>query len=127
MWAAAMARVLRPGGCLVIGDPGKWSVWAMRRRFRGWLGAKPWRSARFRTAKRLAALVGREGLAVDAIEGAVFYPPSTIAARHMAWLDRQLGAMTTLGAAFLAVRANKGADLRWQERHPAAEPSSAKR
>ena len=43
-----MARVLRPGGRLVIGDLSNWSLWAVRRRIRGWFGAKLWRQARFR-------------------------------------------------------------------------------
>ena len=33
-----MSRVLRPGGVLVVGELGRWSLWAVRRRFRGWLG-----------------------------------------------------------------------------------------
>ena len=35
---AEMARVLRPGGRLVIGELGKWNLWATFRRIRGWLG-----------------------------------------------------------------------------------------
>ena len=34
------ARVLRPGGRLVIGDLGRWSAWAARRRVKAWLGSK---------------------------------------------------------------------------------------
>src|SRR5450759_2795555 len=33
-----MARVLKPGGRLVIGELGRWSFWAAHRRIRGWLG-----------------------------------------------------------------------------------------
>lgn len=34
-----IARVLRPGGRLVIGELGRWNTWAARRRVRGWLGS----------------------------------------------------------------------------------------
>ncbi len=102
-----MARVLRPGGRLVIGDLGKWSLWAVRRRIRGWFGAKLWRAARFRTAKQLAAMAARAGLAVGSINGAIFFPPWTALARVMAPVDPPLGEVTTLGAAFVAVQATK--------------------
>ncbi len=102
-----MARVLRPGGRLVIGDLGKWSSWAVRRRIRGWLGAALWRGARFRTAGALAALARGAGLAVVATNGAIFFPPCTALARRMAPIDPVLGEVTTLGAAFVTVLATK--------------------
>lgn len=102
-----LARVLRPGGRLVIGDLGKWSCWALRRRMRGWFGAALWRGARFRTAAELATLIGRAGLRIDAIRGAVFFPPWTALARRMAPFDRSLGDVTTVGAAFVAIQATK--------------------
>ena len=56
-----MRRVLgsteRPGGRLVIGELGRWSLWAAIRRVRGWLGSPTWRAARFRSASDLRALV----------------------------------------------------------------------
>lgn len=108
-----MARVLRPGGRLIIGDLGKWSVWAARRRIRGWLGHPLWREARFRTAGRIAALPAAAGLAVDRVEGAIFFPPWTAAARRMAPADAWLGRHTTLGAAFIAVSARKEKATGW--------------
>jgi ubiquinone/menaquinone biosynthesis C-methylase UbiE len=102
-----MARVLRPGGRLVIGDLGKWSLWAARRRIRSWFGAKIWRAARFRTARDLAAMAKGAGLTVGLIRGAIFFPPWTALARVMAPLDPRLGEITTLGAAFVAVQATK--------------------
>jgi ubiquinone/menaquinone biosynthesis C-methylase UbiE len=102
-----MARVLRPGGRLVIGDLGKWSLWAARRRIRGWFGAKMWRAARFRTAKELATMAEVAGLTVGLIRGAIFFPPWTALARAMAPFDPALGEVTTLGAAFVAVQATK--------------------
>lgn len=102
-----MARVIRPGGRLVIGDLGKWSLWAARRRIRGWFGAKLWRAARFRTAKELAALAERAGLIVGSAEGAIFFPPWTALARVMAPLDHALRNITTFGAAFVTILARK--------------------
>jgi SAM-dependent methyltransferase len=102
-----MARVLRPGGRLVIGDLGRWSLWSARRRIRGWFGAKLWRTARFRTATELAAMITRTGLVVGRIQGAIFFPPWTALARVMAPFDPRLGATTTLGAAFVAIQATK--------------------
>jgi len=37
-----MARVLRPGGRLVLGELGRYSLWATKRRVAGWFGSKIW-------------------------------------------------------------------------------------
>jgi len=105
-----MARVLRPGGRLVLGELGRWSVWAAIRRLRGWLGAATWKAARFRTADELRALAEAAGLRVAAIRGVVFFPPVGICARLMAPVDPWLGRHTTLGAAFIALAAAKKRD-----------------
>jgi SAM-dependent methyltransferase len=102
-----MARVLRLGGRLLIGDLGRWSLWAARRRIRGWFGASLWRTARFRTATELVALIEQAGLTVGSIQGSIFFPPWTTLARLMAPLDACLGEVTTLGAAFVAIQATK--------------------
>ncbi len=102
-----MARVLRPGGRLVVGDLGKWSFWAARRRIRGWLGTQFWRAARFRTAHQLSRLVTDTGLVVVSTRGAIFFPPWRPAARLMAPIDAMLGRFTTLGAAFIALQATR--------------------
>jgi len=102
-----MARVLRPGGSLLIGDLGRWSSWAARRRIRGWLGHRLWRGARFRTAGALGRLMHNAGLTVTASHGSIFFPPWTPAARLMAPLDARLGACMTVGAAFVAVIGRK--------------------
>lgn len=105
-----MARVLRPGGRLVLGELGRWSLWAAIRRLRGWLGAATWKAARFRTADELQALAEQAGLLVTAIHGAVFYPPVGLCARLSAFVDPWLGHHTTMGAAFIALAAAKISD-----------------
>jgi ubiquinone/menaquinone biosynthesis C-methylase UbiE len=100
-----MARVLRPGGCLVLGELGRWSLWAAVRRVRGWLGSATWAAARFRSAGELRALARQAGLSVTAVRGAVYYPPIGLFARALAPIDTWLGRVTTVGAAFLALSA----------------------
>jgi SAM-dependent methyltransferase len=104
---AEMARVLRPGGRLVIGELGRWSSWAAARRLRAWAGSALWRSARFRTRRELVRLAEGAGLEVEAVRGAVYYPRWTPAARLCAPCDRTLGGLTTAGAAFIALAAKK--------------------
>lgn len=102
-----LSRVLRPGGRLVLGDLGKWSQWAASRRIRGWLGNEMWQAATFRSARQMRSLVRAAGLRVDRTAGAIFAPRCAPIARLMAPIDASLGDMTTLGAAFIAVRATK--------------------
>ncbi len=104
-----IGRVLRPGGRLVIGELGQWSTWAAERRLRGRLGHPVWRRARFRTADELRNLVGKAGLTVEDLRGAIFYPPCGTAARLSRGIDSSLGRLTTFGAAFLALAAVKPA------------------
>lgn len=102
-----MARVLAPGGRLVIGELGRWSSWAVLRRVRSWAGSRLWRAARFRTAGQLRILVVQVGLCIEEVHGAVFYPPQTRLARLIAPVDTWLGRVTTIGAAFIALAAKK--------------------
>ena len=60
-----IARVLRPGGRLVIGELGRTSLWAAKRRLSGWLGSTTWRAALFRTARELKRLATAARLDVD--------------------------------------------------------------
>lgn len=100
-----LARVLRPGGRLVIGELGRWNLWAATRRIRGWLGSRTWKAARFRTAAELCALADQAGLSVTQIRGAVYYPPVGLVARALAPIDSWFGPLTTFGAAFIALGA----------------------
>ncbi len=107
-----IARVLRPGGRLVMGELGRWSAWAALRRVRGLLGASPWRDASFWTARGLRRLAEGAGLVPRRVRGAVFHPPLGLAAAALAPLDPLLGRATTFGAAFLALEAEKPASPR---------------
>jgi ubiquinone/menaquinone biosynthesis C-methylase UbiE len=102
-----MARVLRPGGRVVLGDLGRYNVWAAGRRLRGWLGASFWRNAHFRSQRQLCGMVRNAGLTVVATRGTVHYPPSALAARLLLPIEPLLTRMRIPGAAFLALAASK--------------------
>lgn len=102
-----MARVLRPGGRLVIGELGRYSRWAAKRRIAGWLASKTWRLARFRTASDLEKLSVEAGLEVETVRGTVYYPPGNLCARWLAPFDERFSRLTTVGAAFLTLGAGK--------------------
>lgn len=104
---AEMARVLRPGGTLVIGELGRRSLWGAHRRVRAFLGDATWRAATFRTASELKKLIEDAGLVVLKTRGAVFYPPHARVARLLASLDQWLGQKSTFGAAFIGISASK--------------------
>lgn len=104
-----IARVLRPGGVLVIGELGKWSLWAAARRVRAWFGSKLWRRGRFRTASGLRSLASGAGLVPAIVHGSIYYPRWEWVARRLAPYDIALSRLTTFGAAFLALTAVKPA------------------
>lgn len=104
---AEIGRVLRPGGRLVIGELGRRSSWAVRRRIKGWLGSPLWRHGRFRTARELERLARVGGLTPGQVHGAIYYPHSGLAARRLARFDPWLSKRFTVGAAFLALSATK--------------------
>ena len=105
---AEFRRVLAPGGRLVVGELNRWSLWALARRIRAWLGAPLWRRARFTDACKLRRLLAAAGFAVEALEGCAFYPPWAPLARLMAPAENPLHRLTTFGAAFVAARAKAG-------------------
>jgi ubiquinone biosynthesis O-methyltransferase len=102
-----IARVLRPGGRLVIGELGKWSLWAAARRIRAWLGSPLWRRGYFRTPGELRRLAEHAGLTAGPVHGAIYYPRWQKAAQVMAPYDAAFSRVTTLGAAFLALSGTK--------------------
>jgi hypothetical protein len=71
-----MARVLKPGGRLIIGELGRWSLWAAHRRIRGWLGYPTWRVAMFRTATELRELARVARLDVVEMRGTYTIRPT---------------------------------------------------
>jgi ubiquinone/menaquinone biosynthesis C-methylase UbiE len=101
------ARVLAPGGRLLLGELGRFSSWAAKRRVQGWFGTSTWRHARFWSRAELELLAQQAGLRVRAERGSVFYPPIGLAARVMAPFDPLLTRMNAPGAAFLALAADK--------------------
>jgi len=102
-----MARVVRPGGAVVIGELGRWSGWAAIRRVKGWLGASIWSTVHFWSVQELQKLTSGAGLVRMTARGAVFYPPVPLLARLARRLDPVVGRFTTLGAAFIALVARK--------------------
>lgn len=102
-----MARVLRPGGRLLLGELARGNTWAALRRLKGWLGSPVWRRATFRSSEELGTLAARAGLREIALTGAIFYPPIGLAARWLAPLDARIGTSTTKGAAFLLLTATR--------------------
>jgi ubiquinone biosynthesis O-methyltransferase len=102
-----IARVLRPGGRLVIGELGRWSTWAAERRIRAWLGSRLWRRGRFRTARELQGLAGQADLVAGPVRGAIYYPRWAPAMRLLAPFDAAFSRLTTIGAAFVALSASK--------------------
>jgi ubiquinone biosynthesis O-methyltransferase len=117
-----IARVLKPGGHVVIAELGRWSLWAAIRRVKGWCGAPTWKAVRFHTAKELRSLLEAHRLSVNKTVGAIYCPHIGIAAVLLARLDAWCARWTTIGAAFIAVLASKpgaaGADTRDSQRSP---------
>lgn len=107
-----MVRVLKPGGRLILGELGRWNLWAAQRRVKGWLGADIWRVAHFRSRAELLALATDAGLEDATVTGSVFYPPLGLAAKAMAPMDPWIGRRTTVGAAFLVLSATKPLETR---------------
>jgi SAM-dependent methyltransferase len=102
------ARVLRPGGSLVVGELGKCSCWAASRRIRAWLGSKTWSAARFWSVRELRSTVTEAGLQFEGARCCVYYPPVTSIAEALSPLEGHLSCLGQFGAAFIAVKATKG-------------------
>ena len=109
---AELARVVRPGGRLILGELGRWSMWAARRRLEGRLRGGPWRDVGFWSKRELLSSLREAGLVPVRMRGAVSYPRNATLARLLSRFDHTLGSLTTVGAAFIAVAAEKqpGAD-----------------
>jgi SAM-dependent methyltransferase len=104
-----LARVTRPGGRVVLGELGRWSLWAGVRRLRARLSGGTWTGARFWTVRELETLLRQAGLEPAGRAAAVFYPPWPPAAR-LAPPAIRLSERLMAGAAFLAVAGLAGLD-----------------
>ncbi len=106
---AEMARVTKPGGRVIVGELHRWSIWAAKRKLAALLRGGPWRDVHFWSRGQLRALAEGAGLRVRAVRGAVFYPPSSWAARVGVSIDPWLGRIDAPGAAFVALAADRPA------------------
>lgn len=104
---AELVRVTRPGGQVVLGELGRWSVWAARRRVLSWLRGGLWEGAHFWSQHQLRRLAQGSGLRVRTVRGAVYFPPVAGIARRMERIDAWLGRAGAPGAAFLALAAER--------------------
>src|SRR3989304_184483 len=78
----------------------------------------PWRVARFWSAREVRQVLEAAGLVPRRVRGAVFYPRSRVAARAFALFEAALGSLTTVGAAFIALVADKPANSRAADPRP---------
>lgn len=104
---AEIRRILVPGGRLILADLNSNGLWAIERRIRGWLGNALWRVAHFRSVEKLRSLAIGAGFGVNAICGAIYFPPSAFLAQVMEPLEPLLTAINLPGAAFIAMSAEK--------------------
>lgn len=105
-----LARVLRPGGVLVIGVLNRFSLWTLKRQVRGWFRTSPWREINFLGARDLMGLLQQTKLFHQfQWRRAVYWPPLNFPGleRLIPYWER-LGAVLYPGAAaFLALSAKK--------------------
>lgn len=70
-----VARVVRPGGRLVLGELNRWSLWALLRRLEGLRRPTTYRSAHFRGIRQLRAVLAAAGFTPNRWEGVLHLPP----------------------------------------------------
>jgi ubiquinone/menaquinone biosynthesis C-methylase UbiE len=101
------ARVLKPGGNLIVGELGRYSLWAISRKIRGWLGSATWNRVHLSTFEDLRELIAGAGLRFHSRRFAVYYPPVTALAGFLGRHDRASSRLGQFGAAFIAIKADK--------------------
>jgi ubiquinone/menaquinone biosynthesis C-methylase UbiE len=99
------ARVLKPGGRLIIGELGRVSAWNAWRSLKGALGHPTWSKVTFRTAEELTRNLLQAGFEIEERRGAIFSLPLPGLFSLGALVDPTLGRTLTEGGAFLALRA----------------------
>lgn len=108
-----LARVLRPGGFLVIGVLNRFSLWTIKRLMRSWFRPSLWNEVNFLGAQDLIGLLQQTG-AFHQFQWrrAVYCPPvDFLGMRRLIPYWERLGALLYPGAAaFLAVSARKQAN-----------------
>jgi ubiquinone/menaquinone biosynthesis C-methylase UbiE len=106
---AELARVQPPGGRLVIGALGRFSLWALWRRLKGLLRPSLWRRAHFFSRRELTGLFFGTGYRDMAERQAIFFPPlnSTRLLASLRWLERPGRHWAPGLAAFLAVAGDR--------------------
>jgi SAM-dependent methyltransferase len=93
------ARVLRPGGLLIIGEPGKFSWWPLWRTVRGCLGSARWRHARFWSSRQPRRLVVEAGSVLHSSRGVIYHPPIASIAKIMVGHEERMSVFGQIGAA----------------------------
>jgi SAM-dependent methyltransferase len=106
---AELGRIQPPGGRLVVGALGRFSLWALGRRLKALFRPSLWRHARFFSRRELAVLLAGAGYSTLAEKQAIFFPPVN-SARLLTFLRRfeGVGHRFLPGvAAFLAVAGSR--------------------
>lgn len=119
---AELARVQPPGGRLVIGALGRFSLWALWRRLKGLLRPSLWRHAHFFSRRELASLLLGGGYRGLARREAIFFPPlnSATLLAGLRWLERPGRRWAPGMAAFLAIAGDKSkqtGEITWSRTH----------
>jgi len=106
---AELARVQPLDGRLVVGALGRFSLWALGRRLKGWIRPSLWRRARFFSRRELSGLLAGAGYGKLAERQAIFFPPVNSASllTLLRRLERAGRRWTPGMAAFLAVAGNR--------------------
>jgi SAM-dependent methyltransferase len=110
--ARELLRVVRPGGRVVVGELARYSLWAARRRIKGWRGSMTWRQAHFTTAGELGRLLrSAEATAVTTRYG-LYLPPwdKPWFVRRVETIERLGRPLGALGAAFVVARTEAGGE-----------------
>jgi len=106
---AELARVQPPGGRLVIGVLGRFSLWTLWRRLKGLVRPSLWRHAHFFSRRELAGLLSGAGYGGLARRETIFFPPlnSATLLTGLRWLERPGRRWVPGMAAFLVVAGNR--------------------